>query len=192
MGKFIFFLLPSRPEKSHYLTKLQRTVALARAKKGLRPEPPETIDKSAVKPAFLDLRIYIFSLLFMCVLMPNLSLVYFIPGIIKQIGFVEMPGNALMLVPPLASSFIGMVLVARCSDTMKDRGRWISLLCFIAAVGYVLLLTVRLAGFRYFATFLIAWGSLYTPIMTRFNNSPAIPLTLAWISGNCKHHEIIN
>lgn len=160
MGKIIFLLLPNRPEKSHYLTKLQRTVALARAKKGLHPEPPETIDKSAVKPSFLDLRIYIYALLYMCILMPNLSLVYFIPGIITQIGFREMPGNALMIVPPLASSFVVMVLVACCSDRMKDRGRWISLLSFIAAMGYVLLLTVRLARFRYLATFLIAWGSL--------------------------------
>jgi hypothetical protein len=92
--------------------------------------------------------------------MPNLSLVYFIPGIITQIGFKEMPENALVLVPPLASSFVVMVLVAFYSDRMKDRGRWISLLSFIAAVGYVLLLTVRLVKFRYFATFLIAWGSL--------------------------------
>ena len=97
--------------------------------------------------------------------MPNLSLVYFIPGILTQIGFVEMPGNALMLVPPLASSFVGMVLVAWWSDRMRDRGRWISLLCCISAVGYVLLLTVRLVGLRYFAVFLIAWGSLYSPTM---------------------------
>ena len=164
MGKIIFFFLPNRPEKSHYLTKLQRTVALARAKQGLHPEPPETIDKRAVKPAVLDIRIYIYALLYMCILMPNLSLVYFIPGIITQIGFAEMPGNALMLVPPLASSFVGMVLVAWWSDRMKDRGTWISLLCCIAAIGYVLLLTVRLAGFRYFAVFLIAWGSLYGSI----------------------------
>jgi predicted MFS family arabinose efflux permease len=159
MGKIIFFLLPNRAEKSLYLSKLQRAVALARARRGLHPEPPETIDKSAVKPAFYDVRIYIYALLYMCILMANLALVYFIPGIIKQIGFVEMPGNALMLVPPLASSFVGMVLVAWCSDRMKDRGRWVSLLCFTAALGYLLLLTVRLAGFRYFAVFLIAWGS---------------------------------
>lgn len=159
MGKIIFLLLPGRPEKSRYLTKLQRAVALARAKEGLHPEPPETIDKSAVKPAFHDIRIYIYALLYMCILMPNLSLVYFIPGIINQIGFNEMPGQALMLVPPLASSFIGMIFIAWWSDRLKDRGRWVCGLNFTAAVGYVLLLTVRIPGIRYFAVFLVAWGS---------------------------------
>jgi hypothetical protein len=185
MGKIIFFFLPNRPEKSRYLTKLQRAVALTRAKQGLHPEPPETINKTAVKPAFLDIRIYLYALLYMCILMPNLSLVYFIPGIVKQIGFEDMPGNALMLIPPLASSFIGMIFIAWWSDHLKDRGRWICFLNFMASVGYVLLLTVRLAGMRYFAVFLVVWGSLYNSLLQIIDNSPAIPLTLSWISGNC-------
>ena len=78
---------------------------------------------------------------------------------IEQIGFVEMPGTALMLVPPLASSFIGMIVVAWLSDRTKDRGRWVCLLCILSAVGYVLLLTVRVGGVRYFAVFLVTWGS---------------------------------
>src|SRR5436305_10452187 len=98
MGQIIFWVLPGRTEKSKYLRKSQRQISLLRAKKGVHPEPPETIDKKAVKPAFFDLRIYIYALLYMCNLLPNLSLVYFIPGVIQQIGFIEMPGTALMLV----------------------------------------------------------------------------------------------
>lgn len=161
VGKLVFFILPNRPEKSRYLTKLQRVVALARAKEGVYPEPPSTIDKTAIKPAFHDIRIYLYALLYTCVLFPNIALLYFIPGILTEIGFVEMPGVALMLVPPLASSFVAMIAMAGTSDWLRDRGRLIGGLCITGAVGYVLLLTVRLPGVRYFAVFLVAWGTLY-------------------------------
>jgi hypothetical protein len=95
----------------------------------------------------------------MCVTMSNLSLIYFLPSVITAIGFGEMPGTALMRVPPLASSFVAMIVVAWKSDQMKDRGRWISGIVAIGALGYVLLLTVRNAGVRYFSVFLIAWGT---------------------------------
>src|SRR5579859_1601486 len=101
MGKIIFFILPSRPETSKYLTKHQRLVALARAKRGVHPEPPQTVDKKAIKPAFLDIRIYLYSLLYMCLEMGNLALFFFLPSIVRDIGFGEMPGTALMRVPPL-------------------------------------------------------------------------------------------
>lgn len=186
MGKIIFWVLPGRPETSRYLTTSQRTVAIARAKRGLHPEPPSTIDTHAVKPAFHDIRIYIYALLYTAILMPNLSLFYFLPSVIADCGWGQMPKNALMTVPPLASSFIGMILVAWKSDRMRDRGRWIALLTLIGAVGYVLLLTVPVPGLRYFAVFLVSWGSLYFfPGYDSLNDSPALPLTLAWISGNC-------
>jgi hypothetical protein len=161
MGKIIFFLLPGRPEKTRYLTKLQRQIAVARAKKGLHPEPPSTIDAKAVKPAFHDLTLYIYALLYMCILLPNLSLVFFLPSVIYEIGFVDMPGTALMRVPPLATSFIGMLLMAWKSDRMRMRGLWVCGICLVGGLGYVLLLTVRVAGVRYFAVFLVAWGTLY-------------------------------
>jgi hypothetical protein len=155
----IFWFLPNRPENSRYLTKSQRLVALARAKLGVHPEPPETVDKKAVKPAFLDLHIYVYALLYMCITMSNLSLIYFLPSVISEIGFDKMPGTALMRVPPLATSFIAMLVVAWKSDQMKDRGRWVCGITAVGAFGYVLLLTVRLGGVRYFSVFLIAWGT---------------------------------
>ena len=161
MGKIIFWVLPGRPETSRYLTRSQRTVALARAKRGLHPEPPSTIDAHAIKPAFYDIRIYLYAALYTSILMPNLSLFYFLSGVIEECGWEEMPRNALMRVPPLASSFIAMILVAWKSDQMRDRGRWVALLTFIGAAGYVLLLTVPFPGLRYFAVFLVSWGSLY-------------------------------
>ena len=161
MGKLVFFILPNRPEKSKYLSKLQRIVALARAKEGVAPEPPQTLDKKAIKPAFYDIRIYFYALLYTCVLFPNIALLYFIPRILAEIGFVEMPGVALMLVPPLASSFIAMIAIAVTSDSLRDRGRLIGALCVAGAGGYVLLLTVQLPAVRYFAVFLVAWGTLY-------------------------------
>ena len=157
----MFFILPNRPEKSSYLSKLQRVVALARAKEGLAPEPPQTVDKKAIMPAFYDVRIYFYALLYTTVLFPNIALLYFIPGILSEIGFVEIPGVALMLVPPLASSFVAMIAMAWTSDWMRDRGRLIGALCLTGALGYLLLLTVRLPGLRYFAVFLVAWGTLY-------------------------------
>jgi hypothetical protein len=163
LGKLVFFILPNRPEKSHYLTKRQRIVALARAKEGLHPEPPDTIDKKAINPALHDLRIYFYALLYTCALFPSVALLNFIPGILTEIGFVEMPGVALMLVPPLATSFVVMIVMARMSDRTRDRGRFIGGLCVLGAVGFVLLLTVRLVGMRYFAVFLVAWGTLYSP-----------------------------
>jgi hypothetical protein len=166
MGKIIFWVLPGRPETSRYLTKSQRTVALTRAKRGLHPEPPSTFDTHAVKPAFYDIRIYIYAILYTAILMPNLSLFYFLPSIIEECGWTDMPLGALMRVPPLASAFVGMIFVAWKSDRMRDRGRWVSLLTFVGAVGYVLLLTVGVPGFKYFATFLISWGSLYSLFMS--------------------------
>jgi predicted MFS family arabinose efflux permease len=136
-------------------------VALARAKEGLHPEPPDTIDKKAINPAFHDIRIYFYALLYACALFPSIALLYFIPVVLTEIGFVEMPGVALMLVPPLASSFITMIVMARMSDRMRDRGRFIGGLCVLGAVGNVLLLTIRRPGLRYFSVFLVAWGTLY-------------------------------
>jgi MFS transporter, ACS family, DAL5 transporter family protein len=166
MGKLIFWVLPGRPETSRYVTKRQRAVAIARAKRGLHPEPPSTIDTSAIKPAFHDIRIYCYALLYTTILMPNLSLFYFLPSVIEQCGWGEMPKSALMTVPPLASSFIGMILVAWKSDRMRDRGRWVALLAFVGAVGYVLLLTVPIPGLRYCAVFLVSWGSLYSQFVS--------------------------
>jgi hypothetical protein len=74
----------------------------------------------------------------------------------------------LMRVPPLATSFIGMLLFAWKSDRMSMRGLWVCGICLVGGIGYVLLLTVRVAGLRYFAVFLVAWGTLYTHI-TRMN-----------------------
>ena len=178
IGKLVFFILPNRPEKSRYLSKLQRIVALARAKQGLAPEPPQTLDKKAIKPAFYDIRIYFYAFLYTCVLFPNIALLYFIPGILTEIGFVEMPGVALMLVPPLGISFIAMIAMAATSDSLRDRGRLIGALCVIGAGGYVLLLTVQLPAVRYFAVFLVAWGTLY--VTFHMVSNVARPSHLPW------------
>ncbi|THH18893.1 hypothetical protein EW146_g2180 [Bondarzewia mesenterica] len=95
---------------------------------------------------------------------------YFLPTLIKELGFTSIQAQGLTVAPYLVGWFM-VFLQAWNSDRIRDRGWHIMASTFISFVGYLILATTvqRSVGASYFALFLVVGG-----------NYSLFPLVMSW------------
>ncbi len=176
----VFLFLPSRPDTSRYLNEDERTLALTRLNEDSSKESHAGIDWNAVKRAFRSLTTYTVAVLYSCVNLGLSSVSGFLPTIIKGLGYTEARAQ-LFTVPPYAVALVFMITLASVSDRVQSRGPFIAGVFCIGLAGWGLLLGIDPAGAsegalraRYFACICVVTAGY-----------SAIPLIMAWQSGNC-------
>ncbi|EIM83806.1 MFS general substrate transporter [Stereum hirsutum FP-91666 SS1] len=169
----IFFFLPSRPDKSNYITEDERTVVHTRLNADSLGEGHTGIDWNGVKRALTDWKTYVVSIMYSAMNLTLGSVTGFLPTIIKGLGHTDAAAQ-LFTVPPYAVAFVTMYLISYFSDRAKSRGPFVAGVFVISIVGWlILLLELTDNRVRYFACICIVIGG--------YNN---IPLIMSWQSNN--------
>ncbi|ORY27004.1 MFS general substrate transporter [Naematelia encephala] len=173
LGICVCLFLPSRPDRSKYLTETERELEFLRLRSQNLDEGNNGIDWNGVKRGFTDWKSYVVTFIYSCMQLSLSSLSGFFPTIIKSLGYTNAEAQ-LYTVPPYAVGFVFMILVNFASDRTRLRGPFIILVFFINVLGFVLLITVvSNEHARYFACFCIVIGGYCT-----------IPLIQSWVSNN--------
>ncbi|OCH86496.1 MFS general substrate transporter [Obba rivulosa] len=173
LGVVSMFLLPDRPEETTFLNEQERQLALERTNRGLKADVGRTINKKHITAAFKDWRIYAAGVIYFGANCALASISAFLPTILTTLGFTSALAQ-LLTVPPYAVAAIVLCITSWFSDRLQSRGLFVAGVSTVAAIGYILLLTVESNNHvRYFAVFCITSGTY-----------SVIGLVIAWFSHN--------
>lgn len=103
---------------------------------------------------------------------------FFMPTILKQLGWTAIQAQ-LLTIPIYIASFVIALITAFCTDRLRHRYAFIMAGILISTIGYVVLLTQDHVpvGAKYFALYLIVMGAYI-----------AQPIVLVWVTNNMGGH----
>lgn len=116
--------------------------------------------------------------MYMGIAVTSYSTSFFAPTVIHQLGYSAVNAQ-LMAVPVFVVAAVISVSVGFLADHIKHRFSFIILGCFVATIGYAIMLSQHTVsvGARYFALFAIATGGFL-----------AQPIAIVWLSNNLAGH----
>ncbi|KAF7319347.1 MFS domain-containing protein [Mycena chlorophos] len=170
-------LLPSFPFSAWFLSPRERAIAHARLQRDQKPQTEGgPLPWSAFKAVIKDLNVW---LLLVAYASRTVSMSYFLPTVIKNLGFNPITTQGLTAAPYAAAFVVNLIQTAH-SDKSRQRGFHMMLAAALSFTGYtILLVAVSASGggmrdasaarYGYFALFLVVIG-----------NSSLVPLVFAW------------
>lgn len=172
VGVCMYFFIPAGPSVARFLTPAERELAARVIElEVLSSGPSRSIRLKDVAAAFNFPNTVMVLASAACLLTMN-SLSLFVPSIINAMGYSAIRSQ-LLSVPPYAFATVVCIVFSIYSDRIKRRGVPMLLLLPIGMVGFILHLTVKSPGVRYFAVFL--------SMVPAFTGSPTL---LAWSMDN--------
>ncbi|KAI3607385.1 mfs transporter [Moniliophthora roreri] len=175
MAIAILFFLPSFPFSATFLTPRERAIAQARLDRDHKPQSHGGLTGwQGFKAIILDPKAWMFMTVYASFNVGVATISYFLPTLIKELGFTSIQAQGLT-VAPYAVGWFMVFFQAWHSDKTKDRGYHIMLSCAVSFTGYVILATSvhKSVGAAYFALFLVVGG-----------NYSLFPLVMSW-AANC-------
>ncbi len=173
VGVLAFCFISDFPSgRPKFLTESECNRVLVRLRMDAGPGDAEHFSWKQVGSAFLSWKLYIWSLNYIGILVPLLSLSVFLPTIIQNLGFASYKAQ-LLTAPPYAFAFITTVTTAYFSDKYVRRGIFILFWLLITMIGYIILIVVDNLSAKYFAIFLVAAGI-----------PPCVATCITFLSGN--------
>ncbi|KAF8678859.1 mfs general substrate transporter [Rhizoctonia solani] len=173
VGLLAFLVLPSRPEKTHWLNEAERKLASTRLAREVVSEG-NRINWQHVVLSLTDYKAWLVCLIYQSLSVALASISVFLPSIIKSLGYTDAKAQ-MMTVPPYACACIVMVLVAKASDHFKTRGPFAAASLALSGIGYTILLAVPTTAIkvRYTAIVLAVTGTY-----------SGFPVSISWTMGN--------
>ncbi|KAI1844439.1 hypothetical protein JX265_010067 [Neoarthrinium moseri] len=173
------FLVVDWPEDCRFLTKAEKDLLKHRlASDGTDCARMDTLNKQACKRIFSDAKIWLASFIYMGVGVPGYSTTFFMPTILLEFGYKAEQAQA-RTIPVYVVSAAGMLITGFLSDRYKHRYSFIVAGCFIATIGFGILLNQGTLSrdAKFAAIFLVSLGG-------HIGN----PMALAWLSNNVSGH----
>lgn len=168
-----YWVLVDFPQESKLLNEEERGkwINLLTRSQGITNYPLPFSKRQVIK-SFLSWKVWIYSLIYFGIGVPFYSTAFFIPTIIKGLGFTNANAN-LLSVPPFAFGTLITLITGYFSDKYQVRGPFVVALSSVTAVGMLILVCNVSVGAKYFACFLAVTGA-----------SSAAPSAITWISSN--------
>ncbi|KAK7460853.1 hypothetical protein VKT23_008784 [Stygiomarasmius scandens] len=171
MGLAILLWLPSFPFSASFLTPREKAIAQARLNRDHKPTSHGGMTGfQGFKAIVTDLNSWMFMIIYASFNVGVATVSYFLPTLIKGLGFSSINAQGLTCAPYAAGWFM-VFFQAWHSDRTKDRGYHIMLGSGTALIGYIILATCsdKSVGASYFALFLVVGG-----------NYSLFPLVMSW------------
>ncbi|CAG8548885.1 16552_t:CDS:2 [Cetraspora pellucida] len=175
MAIVVALYMTSGPGDARFLTPEERKFALDR----LRPEGgPAPIDrkttKAQIKLAFKDITIYVYLILLFLGSIPFNALNFFLPTLVKQLGFSNVTAQ-LMVVPPLLVSTVWMTFNSWASDRYQTRTWNLVASYSLSIIGLVGIMATnsQLYTLKYFFLVLLSCGAY-----------SVLPIVFSWFTCN--------
>lgn len=166
-----YFFICNYPGTGKFLTTEEKEQVLARLKHDSDATRDEKFTWEGVIQALKDPKIYLYGLCYHTIILPGVTLSYFLPTIINDFGYTAATTQLLTIAPYFAASVVN-VSVAVLAERTKRRAPFIIAGDIVGIVGYTVLLTSRLPGLSYAGTILVLAGT-----------SPALVITMS-LPGN--------
>ncbi|KAF9474852.1 MFS general substrate transporter [Pholiota conissans] len=171
MAVMILFFLPSFPFSATFLSPRERAIAQARLNRDHKPQSHGGMTGwNGFKAIISDVNAWMFMLIYASFNVGVATVSYFLPTLIKDLGFSSINAQGLTVAPYVVGWFV-VLIQAWHSDRTHDRGWHIMASCAISFIGYVILATSvqKSVGAAYFALFLVVGG-----------NYSLFPLVMSW------------
>jgi len=176
MGIGGFFLVPSTPQESRFLTQEEKDLIKCRLEHD-RPSvtPDVPADKFSIREifrSFTSIHVIInFVMLFMDGTMLY-GLAFFLPSIVNQLGFSPV-NSQLLSAGPFAAGFFVTLIAAYFSDKYQNRAIPTAIIASLAVIGFSIFLGTK--------DKFTAYGSLYLTVPGVY---AVAPLLSAWMANN--------
>ncbi|KAF8800650.1 MFS general substrate transporter [Phlegmacium glaucopus] len=161
MALMILFFLPSFPFSASFLTPRERAIAQARLNRDHKPQSHGGMTGwSGFKAVVADINSWLFMLVYASFNVGVATISYFLPTLIKDLGFSSINAQGLTVAPYVVGWFM-VVFQSWHSDRTKDSGWHIMGSCAVSFIGYLILATSvqKSVGAAYFALFFGCWWS---------------------------------
>ncbi|TCM66806.1 D-galactonate transporter [Acinetobacter calcoaceticus] len=185
LGIFTWFWLVDRPEQAKWLTAREKMivqVSLASENKVVENE------QSSFKQVFLDPRIHLLGLVFLCIYSATNTITYWMPTLIHEFGITDMRHIGLTSSLPFILAFISMYLLCRSSDKRLERRWHLALTMGVGAMSFIslgfvqhdLVLSILFLSIGGGACFSAA--TLFWTIPPAYLSLTAAALGIAWVN----------
>ncbi|KAL0581029.1 hypothetical protein V5O48_001023 [Marasmius crinis-equi] len=189
MAVAILFFLPSFPFAASFLTKRERAIAQARVNRDHKPQSHGGMTGwQGFRAVIMDINCWMFMIIYASFNVGVATVSYFLPTLIKQLGFTSINAQG-MTVAPYAAGWFMVFFQAWHSDRTKDRGYHIMLSCAVSFIGYLILSLCadKSVGASYFALFLVVGGNyslfpLVICLFLAFVTAFALRTRLSWLN----------
>ncbi|GLB39796.1 putative major facilitator superfamily protein [Lyophyllum shimeji] len=171
MAVLSILFLPSFPFSASFLRPGETAIAQARLNCDHKPQSHGGMSGwQGFKAVISDPHAWMFMLIYASFNVGVATISYFLPTLIKNLGFSSINAQGLT-VAPYVVGWLLVVLQAWHSDRTRDRGWHVIASCTTSFVGYVILATCvqKSVGAAYFALFLVVGG-----------NYSLFPLVMSW------------
>ncbi|PFH53311.1 hypothetical protein AMATHDRAFT_137753 [Amanita thiersii Skay4041] len=173
MGVAGFFLVPSTPRDSKFLTREQKEIIMRRLERD-RPSivPQDSFSLEEIYKSLSSIHVILVFIIFFMLGTTLYGLALFLPSIVKQLGFSSTKSQ-LLSVGPFAAGFFLTLLFAYVSDKYRVRAIPTILITILSVAGW----SMYLATERTF----VAYGSMYLTVPGVYASAPVIS---AWMANN--------
>ncbi|KIW91245.1 uncharacterized protein Z519_08141 [Cladophialophora bantiana CBS 173.52] len=173
-----YWLLPDWPETAKFLNEDERQFWAQRLASDVKSIEMNILDRQAIKRCFGDVKIWIASFAYFCILTTSYGFAYFLPTILLELGWTSTKAQV-MTIPLYAVGTVVCLSCAFVSDYLKHRFLFIVGGCVLAIIAYAILLSYFSVsvGVRYFALYILECGIVV-----------AQPGIVGWLSNNLGGH----
>ncbi|KAJ7362827.1 MFS general substrate transporter [Mycena albidolilacea] len=164
IGILTFFVLPSYPEKSNWLSAEEKELILKHLHKDAPTIHGKTFDWHATRLLFTDPTFYSFTAAWICAGVGGSGISFSLPTVIKDLGFTDSRMANVRTMPPSFTAFALVLVLGRLVQTGKINPFPVVIILDLVIIAcYIVLLYVNKVGVRYFVLVVStgASGSLY-------------------------------
>ncbi|KAJ3279386.1 hypothetical protein HK104_001509 [Borealophlyctis nickersoniae] len=179
VGCIIWYILPNTPESvtsTWWITPAERELAIQRLRVDGVARSHEKIEKAEVLGVFLDIKNWMFVIMYSGTVMCANALGLFLPTIIFMLGYKSLDATK-MSIAPYAAATVLTLLIAHVSDRTRSRAYPLIATSLIAVVGFTVLVasdyTNRSAKY---GGAIIATSGVFA----------SIPIVFGWLSNNLR------
>lgn len=172
LGVFAWWIIPSSPMTSTWLSSEERTCLLRRLRRAHVEVDGKVFDRQQFVDAIRDYKTYLYILLFLGFIVPTSSVSQLMPSIVKDLGFSSR-ATMLLTAPPYLVALVLKVAMAWNSDRTMQRSYHIVASVAISAVGFVLQAATTSTVPRYLGINLAFAGAV-----------SSLPIALSWSNNN--------
>lgn len=153
------FTITDSPDKAKWLTHEEQQILIERLKyDGVDVPMSNDFQWRFVADGFLDWKIWMCFVIYVCILTPVYSVALNLPSITVGLGYSG-PNAQLITVPVYIFAAICVIVLALIADKYRARSAILLFGMTVSLVGYIILYASYTSGVRYFGAFLAAAGS---------------------------------
>lgn len=150
---FLIIDFPDKASRKGFLTESEASYVQRRIEKDRNDADPDPLTWAKTFKHLSDLKLWAFSLMFMCTTAPAYAFAYFSTVIIRGMGF-SAGVTQLLAAPPFVFAVISAFFFAWLGDKYRMRAPFIAIQAVITIVGLMLTAYHKKTGVRYFGIFL--------------------------------------